>query len=90
MLATNFAASRRINPAGASFKLTEAQVWKGHEIKARNPTKFISSVTSSEVTKDIEKWVRPRIFLSKANELIRSPLNVSFGGNQAPIRSLRR
>jgi hypothetical protein len=65
MLATNFAASRRINPAGASFKLTEAQVWKGLEIKARDPTKFIPSVTSSEVTKDTEKWVRPRIFLAK-------------------------
>ncbi|RXW25176.1 hypothetical protein EST38_g696 [Candolleomyces aberdarensis] len=66
MSTNNIAGSRRINPPGASPKLTEAQVWKGLEIKARDPADFVPSVTSCEVVKDTEKSVT-RV--------------VSFGGN---------
>ncbi|KAF9006931.1 hypothetical protein BDQ17DRAFT_1238205 [Cyathus striatus] len=48
----NFAASRLVNPLGASPKLTEAQVWKGLEIKARHPENFVAAITSCDIVSD--------------------------------------
>ncbi|KAG6845167.1 hypothetical protein H0H87_012963 [Tephrocybe sp. NHM501043] len=50
---TSFAASRLINPPGATPVLTEDQVWKGLGIKARNPKTFVPMITSSEVVSDV-------------------------------------
>lgn len=36
-MAYAFAVTRPVNPAGATTILTEAQIWKGLEYKARNP-----------------------------------------------------
>jgi len=47
MSKTNFAASRLVNPPGATPHLTEEQVWKGLEIKARDPKQFIAVVVES-------------------------------------------
>ncbi|KAF5375351.1 hypothetical protein D9615_008025 [Tricholomella constricta] len=48
----SFATTRRVNPANASPVLTEAQVWKGLGIKARNPQTFVPTITSCEVLSD--------------------------------------
>ncbi|KAF9460490.1 hypothetical protein BDZ94DRAFT_1169656 [Collybia nuda] len=61
----NFAASRLINPLGSSPVLTEAQVWAGLGIKARNPQSFVAAITSCEVISD------------DGHKIVRS---VSFGG----------
>ncbi|KAG6845168.1 hypothetical protein H0H87_012964 [Tephrocybe sp. NHM501043] len=53
MSRTSFAASRLINPPGATPVLTEDQVWKGLGIKARNPKTFVPMITSSEVVSDV-------------------------------------
>ena len=52
MLVVNFAASRRVNPEGTSLRLTAEQVWKGIQIKARDPVRFIPGVTSVEIEDD--------------------------------------
>ncbi|KAG5641666.1 hypothetical protein DXG03_004515 [Asterophora parasitica] len=48
----SFAATRRVNPPGATPVLTEAQVWTGLGIKARNPQTFVPVITSCEVISD--------------------------------------
>jgi len=52
MSKASFASTRRVNPANASPVLTEAQVWKGLGIKARNPQTFVPVITSSAVVSD--------------------------------------
>lgn len=52
MSKTNFAASRLVNPPGVTPLLTEEQVWKGLEIKAREPKQFIAAVESCKVLED--------------------------------------
>lgn len=47
-----FAATRPINPPGASPVLTEEQVWKALEFKARNPQAFVPMISSCKVVKD--------------------------------------
>jgi hypothetical protein len=46
------AATRPVNPPGASPVLTEAQVWEGLGIKARQPKSFVAAITHIEVLKD--------------------------------------
>ena len=53
----NFAASRQVNYSGASPKLTEEQVWKGLEIKARDPKRFVAAITYCEVISDTSNKV---------------------------------
>jgi len=62
----SFAVSRRVNPKGASIRLTEAQVWKGLEIKARQPKAFIPVITSSEVVSDTGNKVVRQIQFGEA------------------------
>ncbi|KAK7046549.1 DUF1857-domain-containing protein [Favolaschia claudopus] len=47
-----FAATRPVNPHGVEPVITEEQLWKGLEIKARNPSVFVPMITSAKVTKD--------------------------------------
>lgn len=58
MVNRSFAASRLVNPAGASPVLTEAQVWTGLGIKARNPQSFVPAITSCKVVSDNGEKVR--------------------------------
>ncbi|KAG6915710.1 hypothetical protein DXG01_010268 [Tephrocybe rancida] len=48
----SFAVTRQINPAGATPVLTQAQVWKGLGINAREPKAFVPIITSCEVVSD--------------------------------------
>ncbi|KAJ7817344.1 hypothetical protein B0H14DRAFT_2602062 [Mycena olivaceomarginata] len=45
-----FAATRPVNPPGAEPVLTEEQLWKGLEYKARNPAPFIPFISASKTT----------------------------------------
>ncbi|KAG6915712.1 hypothetical protein DXG01_010270 [Tephrocybe rancida] len=62
---TGFAASRPINPPGVTPVLTQAQVWKGLGIKAREPKTFVPMISSCEVVID------------EGNKIVRK---VSFNG----------
>ncbi|KAJ7207235.1 DUF1857-domain-containing protein [Mycena pura] len=46
------AITRRVNPPGAEPAITEAQLWKALEFKARNPRAFVPMITSCKVTRD--------------------------------------
>ncbi|GAA5905895.1 SRPBCC family protein [Sporobolomyces salmoneus] len=48
----SFAATRPVNPPGSEPALSEDQVWKGLESKARKPHLFVPAITSAEVVKD--------------------------------------
>ncbi|BGP17871.1 hypothetical protein JCM10213_008332 [Rhodosporidiobolus nylandii] len=48
----SFAATRLINPPGSEPRLTEDQVWRGLEKKAREPGRFIKAVKECRVVKD--------------------------------------
>jgi hypothetical protein len=59
----SFAASRPINPAGVTPVLTAEQVWKGLELKERQPGLFLNVIESCQVIQDEGKNVRCRIYL---------------------------
>ncbi|KAJ7274879.1 DUF1857-domain-containing protein [Mycena rebaudengoi] len=50
-----FAATRPVNPPGIEPIITEEQLWKGLEFKARNPQAFVPMITSCVVTSDSGK-----------------------------------
>ncbi|KAJ7227621.1 DUF1857-domain-containing protein [Mycena rebaudengoi] len=47
-----FAATRVVNPPGVEPIITEEQLWKGLELKARNPKAFVPMIISSVVTSE--------------------------------------
>ncbi|KAJ7135853.1 hypothetical protein C8R44DRAFT_869550 [Mycena epipterygia] len=47
-----FAATRLVNPPGVEPVITEEQMFKGLEYKARNPAGFIPMISSSKTTSD--------------------------------------
>ncbi|KAF7324062.1 hypothetical protein MKEN_00628600 [Mycena kentingensis (nom. inval.)] len=47
-----FAATRPVNTPGMTPVITEEQLWKGLEYKARNPQAFVPAITSCKVTVD--------------------------------------
>ncbi|KAJ7773821.1 DUF1857-domain-containing protein [Mycena metata] len=51
-MAYSFAATRPVNPPGATPILTEEQLWKGLEYKARNPTVFFPMITGTNMKSD--------------------------------------
>lgn len=54
----NFAASRHVNPPGAEPRLSEEQVWKGLELKARQPENFVAAISSCDILSDTGDKVR--------------------------------
>ncbi|GLB44660.1 putative DUF1857-domain-containing protein [Lyophyllum shimeji] len=66
----SFASTRRVNPPGASPVLTEAQVWKGLGIKARNPQTFVPMITSSTVVSDDGKNVVRSVSFNNGEPII--------------------
>jgi len=57
-LIVNFAASRYVNPPGVEPRLSEEQVWKGLELKARQPENFVAAISSCDVLSDTGTKVR--------------------------------
>ncbi|GAA5931359.1 hypothetical protein JCM1841_002792 [Sporobolomyces salmonicolor] len=49
---SSIAATRTVNPPGASPLISEAQLWAGLEYKARNPQAFVPMITSCKVVED--------------------------------------
>ncbi|KAJ7486949.1 DUF1857-domain-containing protein [Mycena latifolia] len=47
-----FAATRTVNTPGLEPVLTEAQLWRGLEYKARNPEAFVPNILSSQTIVD--------------------------------------
>ncbi|KAJ7053311.1 DUF1857-domain-containing protein [Mycena amicta] len=52
-----FAATRPVNPPGVEPVITEEQLWKALEYKARNPQAFVPMIISCKVTVDDGKKV---------------------------------
>ncbi|TNY20782.1 DUF1857-domain-containing protein [Rhodotorula diobovata] len=50
----SFAATRQVNPPGASPLLTADQLWRGLGIKARNPRDFVPAITACRVVEEDE------------------------------------
>ncbi|KAJ7051401.1 DUF1857-domain-containing protein [Mycena amicta] len=58
-----FAATRPVNPPGIEPVITEEQLWKALEYKARNPQAFVPMIISCKVTVDDgKKLVREVVF----------------------------
>ncbi|EDR09413.1 uncharacterized protein LACBIDRAFT_293900 [Laccaria bicolor S238N-H82] len=58
----NFAASRHVNPPGAEPRLSEEQVWKGLELKARQPENFVAVISSCDVLSDTGTKVTREVY----------------------------
>ncbi|KAJ7025480.1 DUF1857-domain-containing protein [Mycena alexandri] len=56
-MSNSFAVTRPVNPPGAEPVLTEAQLWKGLEYKARNAHAFIPGIVESKTIVDDGKKV---------------------------------
>ncbi|KAF8211163.1 hypothetical protein K438DRAFT_1958300 [Mycena galopus ATCC 62051] len=63
----SFAATRPVNPPGAEPVLTEEQVWKGLEYKARNPIPFISMISASKVISEEGNKITRELTLGGSN-----------------------
>ncbi|GAA5858870.1 hypothetical protein JCM1840_006596 [Sporobolomyces johnsonii] len=73
---SSIAATRPVNPPGASPLISEAQLWAGLEFKARNPQAFVPMITSCRVVEDHGDKGCP-------SELIPSPRRSAPVGGQA-------
>ncbi|KAJ6517450.1 DUF1857-domain-containing protein [Mycena vitilis] len=86
-MAYAFAVTRPVNPAGATPILTEAQLWKGLEYKARNPKPFLVNFQTSKIISEtgnkfvlestVELPVRGSVVLKEDIEL-HAPTMVNF------------
>ncbi|KAJ7603566.1 DUF1857-domain-containing protein [Roridomyces roridus] len=64
----SFAVTRPVNPPGVEPVITEEQLWKALEIKARKPSAFVPIITSCKVTVDNgNKLVREVTFANSPN-----------------------
>ncbi|KAJ7662796.1 DUF1857-domain-containing protein [Mycena polygramma] len=90
-MAYAFAVTRPVNPAGTTTILTDAQIWKGMEYKARNPKLFLPNFVSSKYISDtgnrstVEHPVLGSILLKEDIEL-HAPTMVSFETNLDGLR----
>ncbi|KAJ7096094.1 hypothetical protein C8R44DRAFT_644697 [Mycena epipterygia] len=67
-MAYSFAVTRPVNPPGVEPVITEDQLWKALEFKARNPSAFVPMISSCKVTVDDgKKLVRQVTFGSSPN-----------------------
>ncbi|KAJ7127781.1 hypothetical protein C8R44DRAFT_778791 [Mycena epipterygia] len=67
-MAYSFAATRLVNPPGVEPVITEDQLWKALEFKARNPSAFVPMISSCKVSVDDgKKLVREVTFGSSPN-----------------------
>ncbi|KAJ7274889.1 DUF1857-domain-containing protein [Mycena rebaudengoi] len=70
MPSSAFAATRSVNPLGAEPIITETQLWKGLEFKARNPVAFVPMIASSVVTSDNGKNIVRELRLKHAPDVV--------------------
>ena len=71
MAVIHIAYTEKINPSGASPKLTRDQIWKGLQRKIRRAQDFVPVIDSCEVIEE------------KENQVIREAHFQAFGGNEA-------
>ncbi|KAJ7487919.1 DUF1857-domain-containing protein [Mycena latifolia] len=69
-MAYSFAVTRPVNPPGAEPVITEEQLWKGLEYKARNPTVFVPMISSSKVTVDDGKKLVREVTFGSSPEIV--------------------
>ncbi|KAJ7041579.1 DUF1857-domain-containing protein [Mycena alexandri] len=65
-----FAVSRPVNPPGVEPVITEEQLWKGLEFKARNPSAFVPIISSCKVTVDDGKKVVREVTFGNSPEIV--------------------
>ncbi|GAA5954686.1 hypothetical protein JCM3765_003857 [Sporobolomyces pararoseus] len=66
---SSFACTRPVNPPGVEPVLSEEQVWKGLEKKAREPSLFVQAITSAEVIKDEGNKVTRLVSINNGEKL---------------------
>ncbi|KAJ6529158.1 DUF1857-domain-containing protein, partial [Mycena vulgaris] len=69
-MAYAFAITRPVNPPGVEPVITEEQLWKGLEYKARNPAAFIPRISSCKVTVDDGKKLVHEVTFGKSPQII--------------------
>ncbi|KAJ7727736.1 DUF1857-domain-containing protein [Mycena metata] len=65
-----FAASRPVNPPGVEPVITEEQLWKALEYKARNPSAFVPIISSCKVTVDDGKKLVREVTFGNSPEIV--------------------
>ncbi|KAJ6503775.1 hypothetical protein C8R45DRAFT_1091550 [Mycena sanguinolenta] len=76
--------TRPVNPPGAEPLLTEEQVWKGLEYKARNPEPFVPMISASKTVFDEGKKLARELTMANSNVTIKkniethAPLSLSI------------
>ncbi|EIN05083.1 hypothetical protein PUNSTDRAFT_146010 [Punctularia strigosozonata HHB-11173 SS5] len=69
----SISATRPVNPPGCSTVLTEAQLWAGLEIKIRDPTTFVETVTYCELAEDHGDQIVRKVKFGNDPELVSEP-----------------
>ncbi|KAJ7152604.1 DUF1857-domain-containing protein [Mycena crocata] len=65
-----FAVTRPVNPAGVEPVITEEQLWKALEYKARNPSAFVPMISSCKVTVDDGKKLVREVTFGSSPEIV--------------------
>ncbi|KAJ6529157.1 DUF1857-domain-containing protein [Mycena vulgaris] len=69
-MAYAFAVTRPVNPPGAEPVITEEQLWKGLEYKARNPAAFVPMISSCKVTIDDGKKLVREVTFANSPQIV--------------------
>ncbi|KAJ7487884.1 DUF1857-domain-containing protein [Mycena latifolia] len=69
-----FAVTRPVNPPGVEPVLTEEQLWKGLEYKARNPAAFVPMISSSNTTFDEGKKLARELILGNSTDIVKEEI----------------
>ncbi|KAJ7460110.1 DUF1857-domain-containing protein [Mycena galericulata] len=66
----SFAVTRPVNPPGAEPIITEEQLWKALEYKARNPSAFVPMISSCKVTVDNGNKLVREVTFGNSTEIV--------------------
>ncbi|KAF7324067.1 DUF1857-domain-containing protein [Mycena kentingensis (nom. inval.)] len=66
----SFAATRPVNPPGAEPVISEEQLWKALEFKARNPQVFVPMISSCKVTVDEGQKIVREVTIGESTKVI--------------------
>ncbi|KAJ7686170.1 hypothetical protein B0H17DRAFT_940664 [Mycena rosella] len=69
-MAYAFAVTRPVNPPGAEPVITEEQLWKALEYKARNPSAFVPIISSCKVTVDDGKKLVREVTFGSSPDIV--------------------
>ncbi|KAJ6484432.1 DUF1857-domain-containing protein [Mycena vitilis] len=72
----SFAATRPVNPPGVEPVLTEEQLWKGLEYKARNPVAFVPFLSASKTTFEEGNKLKHEMTVVNSNTTVKEDVEI--------------